>query len=99
MDAIGNGALKSREPSSRGSPGIFHPVVKKLCEFAATLLLWTICGRESLEHRVAKVEQLRLEMPDVRIYLITVKELQLWQKMPPLLEYFSSGVEDLLHEM
>ena len=98
MDAIGKRSVEESRAAPTRLTENFPFNRKKLCELAATLLLWTICCREPLEHRVAKIEQLRLAMPAVRSYLITVKELQPRQKMPPLLEYFSPDVEDLLYE-
>lgn len=48
MDAIGKWSVEGSKAELRKLTELFHPVVKKLCELAATPLLWTICCREPL---------------------------------------------------
>lgn len=49
MDAIGKWSVEGSRAELRKLTEGFHPVVRKLCELAATPLLWTICCREPLE--------------------------------------------------
>ncbi|KAJ8117008.1 hypothetical protein OPT61_g1692 [Boeremia exigua] len=48
MDAIGKWSVEGSKAELKKLTENFHPVVRKLCEFAATPLLWTICCRELL---------------------------------------------------
>ncbi|KAH6629579.1 hypothetical protein C7974DRAFT_189263 [Boeremia exigua] len=48
MDAIGKWSVAGSRAELELLTEGFHPVVKKLCELAATPLLWTICCREPL---------------------------------------------------
>lgn len=48
VDAIGKWSVEGSRAELKKLTENFHPVVKKLCELAATPLLWTICCREPL---------------------------------------------------
>jgi salicylate hydroxylase len=49
MDAIGKWSVEGSRAELMKLTENFHPVVRKLCELAATPLLWTICCREPLK--------------------------------------------------
>ena len=48
MDAIGKWSVEGSKEELRKLTETFHPVVRRLCELAATPLLWTICCRDPL---------------------------------------------------
>ncbi|KAF3052373.1 hypothetical protein E8E11_011113 [Didymella keratinophila] len=49
MDAIDKWSIEGSRAELRKLTENFHPVVRKLCELAATPLLWTICCRDPLK--------------------------------------------------